>query len=140
MPPIFKRTAETLSLRSSKKRVNIGPEWALPEDPALVQVRALGEKLWRAGLPVLDDLHNTSYDWKIPPDVVSDEQLRKWRTQRYMETLKELKPGLTMVIMHCTAPTELFSRITDSGPRRKADMLAMLDPDFTAFLRSSDSS
>jgi hypothetical protein len=52
-----------------------------------------------------------------------------------METLKELKPGLTMVIMHCTAPTEVFSRITDSGPRRKADMLAMLDPDFNEFLR-----
>jgi hypothetical protein len=107
---------------------------ALPEDPALVQVRALGEKLWRAGLPVLDDLHNTSYAWKLPPDAVSGEQLRKWRTQRYIETLKELKPGLTMVIMHCTDPTEVFSRITDSGPRRKADMLAMLDPDFKAFL------
>jgi hypothetical protein len=108
-----------------KKEGKYRPRMALPEDPALVQVRALGEKLWRAGLPVLDDLHNTSYDWTIPPDVMSDEQLRKWRTQRYMETLKELKPGLTMVIMHCTAPTELFSRITDSGPRRKADMLAM---------------
>jgi predicted glycoside hydrolase/deacetylase ChbG (UPF0249 family) len=118
-----------------KKEGKYRPGMALPEDPALVQVRALGKKLWRAGLPVLDDLHNTSYDWKIPPDVVSDEQLRKWRTQRYIETLKELKPGLTMVIMHCTAPTEVFWRITDSGPRRKADMLAMLDPDFNAFLR-----
>jgi chitin disaccharide deacetylase len=51
-----------------------------------------------------------------------------------METLKELRPGLTMVIMHCTAPTEVFSHITDSGPRRKADMLAMFDPDFSTFL------
>jgi chitin disaccharide deacetylase len=122
-----------------KKQGKYRPGMALPEDPALVQVRALGEKLWRAGLPVLDDLHNTSYDWKIPPGVVSDERLRKWRTQRYMETLKELKPGLTMVIMHCTAPTEVFSHITDSGPRRKADMLAMLDPDFNAFLRRQPS-
>jgi hypothetical protein len=118
-----------------KKEGKYRPGMALPEDAALVQVRALGEKLWRAGLPVLDDLHNTSYDWKIPPDVVSDEELRKWRTQLYMETLKELKPGLTMVIMHCTEPTEVFSRITDSGPLRKADMLAMLDPDFNEFLR-----
>jgi hypothetical protein len=122
-------------LRSSKKEGKYRPGMALPQDPALLQVRALGEKLWSAGLPVLDDLHNTSYDWKIPPDAVSDEQLRKWRTQRYIETLKELEPGLTMVIMHCTAPTEVFSHITDSGPLRKADMLAMLDPDFSTFLR-----
>jgi hypothetical protein len=112
------------------------PGMALPEDPAIAEARALGEKLWRAGLPVLDDLHNTSYDWKIPSNVVNDDaKLRKWRTGRYIETLKELKPGLTMVIMHCTAPTAVFSRITDSGPLRKADMLAMLDPDFQAFLR-----
>ena len=118
-----------------KKEGKYRPGMALPEDPALAQVRALGEKLWSAGLPVLDDLHNSSYDWKIPPDAVSDDQLRKWRIQHYIETLKELKPGLTMVIMHCTAPTEVFSHITDSGPLRKADMLAMLDPDFNAFLR-----
>ncbi len=111
------------------------PGMALPEDPAIAEVRALGEKLWRAGLPVLDDLHNTSYDWKIPPDVGNDDaKLRKWRTGRYMETLKELKPGLTMVIMHCTEPTAVFSHISDSGPLRKADMLAMLDPDFQTFL------
>jgi predicted glycoside hydrolase/deacetylase ChbG (UPF0249 family) len=111
------------------------PGMALPEDPAIKEVRALGEKLWRAGLPVLDDLHNTSYDWKIPSDVINDDaKLRKWRTARYIETLRELKPGLTMVIMHCTAPTAVFSQITDSGPLRKADMLAMLDPDFQAFL------
>lgn len=96
----------------------------------------MGEKLWRAGLPVLDDLHNTSYDWKIPPGIANDDaKLRRWRTGRYMETLKELKPGLTMVIMHCTAPTPVFSHITDSGPLRKADMLAMLDPEFQAFLK-----
>jgi chitin disaccharide deacetylase len=119
-----------------KREGKYRPGMTLPEDPVLVQVRALGEKLWRAGLPVLDDLHNTSYEWEIPPDVVNnDARVRKWRTQRYIETLKELKPGLTMVIMHCTAPTEIFSQITDSGPLRKADMMAMLDPDFQVFLK-----
>jgi hypothetical protein len=108
----------------------------LSEDPTLAPVRALAAKLWDAGLPVLDDLHNTSYDWKIPPDARNDdEKLRKWRTQRYVETLAELKPGLTMVIMHCTAPSEIFANISNSGPTRKADMLAMLDPQFQAFLK-----
>jgi hypothetical protein len=31
--------------------------------------------------------------------------------------------------MHCT-----YGALLASGPRRKADMLAMLDPDFNAFL------
>jgi chitin disaccharide deacetylase len=122
-----------------KREGKYRPGMTLPEHPVLVQVRALGEKLWRAGLPVLDDLHNTSYEWEIPPDVVNnDARVRKWRTQRYIETLKELKPGLTMVIMHCTAPTEIFSQITDSGPLRKADMMAMLDPDFQVFLKQQE--
>ena len=109
---------------------------ALPDDPTLAPVRALAAKLWDAGLPVLDDLHNTSYDWKIPPGIANDdEKLRQWRTQRYMETLTELKPGLTMVIMHCTAPGDTFAHISSSGPIRKADMLAMLDPKFQAFLK-----
>lgn len=99
-------------------------------------VRALGVKLWDAGLPVLDDLHNTSYGWKIPADAANDdEKLRNWRTDKYIETISELKPGLTMVIMHCTAPTEVFARISSSGTLRKADMLAMLDPRFQAFLK-----
>jgi predicted glycoside hydrolase/deacetylase ChbG (UPF0249 family) len=108
----------------------------LPEDPALAPVRALGAKLWDAGLPVLDDLHNTSYGWEIPAGASADDQkLRNWRTERYMATLAELKPGLTMVIMHCTAPTEVFAKISGSGTLRKADMLAMLDPKFQAFLK-----
>ncbi len=112
------------------------PGMPLPEDPAIAVVRALGERLWRAGLPVLDDLHNTSYDWKIPSGTGNDDaKLRSWRTRRYIETLSELKPGLTMVIMHCTAPSAVFSHITGSGPLRKADMMAMLDPEFQAFLK-----
>ena len=118
--------------RSGKYREGM----ALPEDPMMAPVHALAKKLWDAGLPVLDDLHNTSYDWKVPADVVNDdEKLRRWRTDRYMETLAELKPGLTMVIMHCTAPTEVFASISNSGALRKADMLAMLDPRFQAFLK-----
>lgn len=99
----------------------------------LAPVRKLGERLWAAGLPVLDDLHNTSYGWK-PPAGSSDADLRKWRTAKYKETLLELKPGLTMVIMHNTAPSEVFAHISDSGVLRKADMLAMTDPEFQRFL------
>jgi hypothetical protein len=56
--------------------------------------------------------------------------LQRYKTKKYSEALRSLKPGVTMMIMHCTYPTEVFSYISDSGPTRKGDMLAMTDPLF----------
>jgi chitin disaccharide deacetylase len=93
------------------------------------EFRETGRMIWQAGLPVLDDLHNTSYGWKLPAGVKpTDENLRKMKTEKYIQSLKELKPGVTMVIMHCTAPTEVFGHIAGSGDTRKGDLLAMMDP------------
>jgi hypothetical protein len=100
-------------------------------DIFLQQLRVTGKTLWDAGLPVLDDLHNTSYDWIIPDDIKNDDKkLQQFKTQKYIEGIKSLKPGVTMMIMHCTATTEVFKHISDSGPGRRGDMLAMLDPAF----------
>jgi hypothetical protein len=102
-----------------------------------MQIKQTGQLLWNAGLPVLDDLHNVSYGFPYPKDKnLSDDQLRKFATSRYRETIAELKPGLTMVIMHCTAPSEIFPNITDSGRIRKGDLLAMTDPEFKKFLEN----
>ena len=93
------------------------------------QVRATGKTLWDAGLPVLDDLHNESYGWKPTAGTKTDKTtIQKQKTAYYISALKSLKPGLTMVIMHCTNPTEVFSSISDSGLTRKADLLAMINP------------
>ena len=97
----------------------------------------LGKQLWNAGLPVLDDLHNISYGW-VPKNELSEEELRKYKTQKYIETIQQLKPGLTMVIMHCTWPTEVFEHISGSGITRKGDMLAMTDPTLKDFLQSQN--
>lgn len=100
------------------------------------QLRAIGKKIWAAGLPVLDDLHNVSYDFEYPKDEnLSDQQLQKIATSKYIETIRRLKPGVSMVIMHCTAPSEVFRYIASSGRLRKADMLAMQDPAFRKFLK-----
>lgn len=103
-----------------------------PQQAALF--RETGKKIWDAGLPVLDDLHNASYEWNYTNVADSDEQLRKFATTKYIETLRETKPGLTMVIMHCTAPTEVFKYISDSAKIRKGDLLAMTDPKLRDFL------
>src|ERR1700722_9075728 len=70
-------------------------------DTVIMQLHMLGKQLWNAGLPVLDDLHNSSYDWIIPAEVTSnDKKLDDYKTAKYIETLKTLRPGLTMMIMH----------------------------------------
>ncbi len=108
----------------------------LPEPPVLAQTKAVGQMLWNAGLPVLDDLHNTSYDWQLPAGTpVTPENMRQMKTARYIEALHQMKPGLTMVIMHCTDPTEVFAKISDSGPSRQGDLEAMLDPALRAALQ-----
>ena len=89
-------------------------------DPERVaQTREVGKRIWDAGLPVLDDLHNFSYGWKTTD-----------KTDKYIEAIKELRPGVTMMIMHCTDPTGNFSKISGSGKTRLGDLNAMIDPRF----------
>jgi hypothetical protein len=85
----------------------------------------MAEKVWRAGLPVIDDL------------VTQPTQAREYeqRKQEMLKLLADLKPGITQIIVHCTAPTEVFSHISGSGPARAAELHLMLDPDIRAFLR-----
>src|SRR5690606_34956313 len=41
----------------------------------------LGKKLWDAGLPVLDDLHISSYNWDPPVDIAQDdEKIQSFKT------------------------------------------------------------
>lgn len=105
-------------------------------DQQLANFRTLGKTLWDAGLPVLDDLHNFSYGWKIPDSVANDDKkLARYRTAKYVDALNILQPGVTMMIMHCTDASEHFTHISDSGPLRRGDMLAMMDPAFKKALK-----
>lgn len=100
-------------------------------DLQMDQIRKLGKMLWNAGLPVLDDLHNESYGWDIPKELqTTDKKIQQYKTKKYIEGIRAIKPGLTMMIMHCTATTEVFPFISGSGPLRRGDMLAMMDPEF----------
>jgi predicted glycoside hydrolase/deacetylase ChbG (UPF0249 family) len=105
-------------------------------DEQVQQMRTIGKTLWEAGLPVLDDLHNSSYGWTIADAAKSDDnQLSQSRTAQYLEGIKSLKPGVTMMIMHCTATTEVFQHISGSGPVRKGDLLVMINPAFKKALQ-----
>jgi predicted glycoside hydrolase/deacetylase ChbG (UPF0249 family) len=105
-------------------------------DATVQAMRNLGKQLWEAGLPVLDDLHNYSYDWEIPADIASDnKKLDEYKTAKYIEALKTLRPGLIMMIMHCTETGAEFKYISDSGPTRMGDLLAMMNPAFKKALK-----
>ena len=89
------------------------------ENPeAMQRVEELVKKVWDAGLPVLDDLHTASYDWKEGA-----------KSARFSGMLKSLKPGVTMVIVHCSRPTDEFPLITSSSNLRLEDLKAMIDPE-----------
>ncbi|HVM88698.1 MAG TPA: polysaccharide deacetylase family protein [Puia sp.] len=120
------------------KDVLIQQQMHFPE-AMITQLRNIGKQIWDAGLPVLDDLENTSYDVKIPDEIKNDDKkLQQFKTEKYIAAIKSLKPGVTMMIMHCTATTEVFQHISDSGPVRKGDMLAMMDPAFRKALESEN--
>ncbi|MNE96610.1 hypothetical protein D3C80_1948290 [compost metagenome] len=65
----------------------------------------------------------------------TDKNLQEWFSAQYQESLSRLKPGLTMVIMHCTKTSDFFKEFSGSGVRRKGDLLAMMDPNFRKFLQ-----
>ncbi len=86
---------------------------------------ALAESVWNAGLPVLDDLVTS-------PTKASDFEGRK---RELIELLRTMKPGVTQIIVHCTAPTEVFQHISGSGPARQAELNLMCDAEVRSFIQ-----
>lgn len=79
--------------------------------------RQMGRTAWEAGLPVIDDVHTTSYGWK-----------REEKVDKFIEVIRGMRPGILEIIIHATDPTEEFDKISGSGETRLGDMEAMLDP------------
>lgn len=95
--------------------------------PAIVKdARAVGKQVWAGGLPVLDDLHTISGDWK-PAGKSSPEEWGKYKAQQFIKALEDMKPGVAMLIVHSSDITDTFQHISGSGGSRQADMYSMLD-------------
>ncbi|MGK7396089.1 MAG: polysaccharide deacetylase family protein [Candidatus Cyclobacteriaceae bacterium M3_2C_046] len=104
-----------------------GMKIELPQ--AVKKAPEIGQLLWDAGLPVLDDLHQVSYSWKLPEGVPqTDQHIKNLKVDKFIETFEQMKPGITMFIVHSTDVTEVFEQISGSGFTRKGDLLAMMDP------------
>jgi predicted glycoside hydrolase/deacetylase ChbG (UPF0249 family) len=88
------------------------------------QVLQLAQQVWAAGLPIIDDL-------VTKPTQGKDYAQRK---AELIQLLRTLKPGITEIIVHCTAPTEVFSAISGSGPAREAELNLMIDRDIKTLI------
>jgi predicted glycoside hydrolase/deacetylase ChbG (UPF0249 family) len=134
----YRSEAKAAAINELKKQGKYKEGMPIPEPAALGKVKEVGEMLWKNGLPVLDDLHNSSYDWNMPQiNKKTDAEIQKWYTEHYIESIGRLSPGLTMVIMHCTNPSPTFKYISDTGQKRKGDLLAMTDPRLRKFLKDN---
>jgi predicted glycoside hydrolase/deacetylase ChbG (UPF0249 family) len=132
----YRAEARAATIAELKQQGKYTEGMPIPDPAVLANVKETGAMIWKAGLPVLDDLHNSSYDWQMPDiDKMTDAEIQKWYTDHYIESIGRLSPGLTMVIMHCTNPSPNFDQISDTGKKRKGDLLAMLDPRLKAFLK-----
>ena len=89
-------------------------------------VYLIANRLWQAGLPVIDDLVTS------PTSADSYEG----RKEQLIKLLREMKPGITEIIVHCTVQTEVFSHISGSGPKREAELRLMTDPDVKKFINN----
>jgi predicted glycoside hydrolase/deacetylase ChbG (UPF0249 family) len=134
----YRAEAKAATIAELKKQGKYKAGMTIPEAAALRKAKEIGQMLWKNGLPVLDDLHNSSYDWNMPDvDRKTDAEIQKWYTDHYIESIGRLSPGLTMVIMHCTNPSGNFKNICGEGNKRKGDLLAMTDPRLREFLKKN---
>ncbi|MBO9639316.1 MAG: polysaccharide deacetylase family protein [Siphonobacter aquaeclarae] len=103
----------------------------------IAAAQEVGKKLWASGLPVLDDLFADT-GWNLPAgQEPTDENLRAFKTKKFIEILDKAQPGVTMIIVHSTDPTPVFSHFSGSGNSRKGDMLAMMDPELKSYLEKN---
>lgn len=109
--------------------VNLGIEYQLPVlfvrnlDPKKYGIIAEKGKellavLEKNGMPVLDEL----------VQFYGERDYDK-RKQAYVEKLRELKPGVTQIIIHCGVDNQELQHITNSSSRRDGDRRVFTDPE-----------
>jgi len=84
---------------------------------ALAQrLQEVSKTVWEAGLPVLDHLMTSTADTSDPEVMI----------EALINNLRNLKPGITQIILHGTRPGENFSAISGSGGKREAELEMVL--------------
>ena len=77
----------------------------------------LVEHAWQAGQPVVDWIYADTYVWPAGEKVA-----------RMAALPRQLRPGITVVLLHCAVPGEDFGKLGSTGAGRCADTEAMISP------------
>ncbi len=100
----------------AERYVKVGLEMGIPV--LMVAGFPISEKVWEGGLPVIDHIHGESYDWKTTEKV-----------PYYTEAIRNLKPGITEMIIHCTKPNDVIPIINGGRDHLYGDYTAMISPE-----------
>jgi chitin disaccharide deacetylase len=125
-----------------QRYVKVGVEYGVPvlmpgghgthaaaEAPGMESMmRLMGRVVWEAGLPVIDDLHGRSYNWTTGEANI----------EGFSSLLRELKPGITEVIVHCAIRSDNFPRITDSYPQRDGNRIGLTSEEVKRVIEEED--
>jgi len=79
--------------------------------------KAAIERVWKAGLPVIDYVHTATYSWKT-----------RDKDDKYIRDIKNLPEGVTEMIIHCTKPNEVIDVITNGRELLYGDYFSMISP------------
>jgi len=82
-------------------------------------IREAAKVVWAGGLPVLDYLQQSTAETSDPAVM----------TTALIEDLRELKPGITQIILHGTRQGCHFDAISGSGGKREAELEMVLSED-----------
>ncbi|MDF1744335.1 MAG: polysaccharide deacetylase family protein [Gimesia sp.] len=115
--------------------VNLGIEYDLPVlfvanlDPKkygaiAARAKELKSVLQKNGLPVLDELLQ----------FYGERDYTK-RKNTYLESLRNLKPGVTQIIIHCGIDNQELQNITNSSSRRDGDRRVFTDPEVMKLIK-----
>ena len=102
-----------------ERYVKVGIEEQIP----ILMVPSAGEhakRTWEGGLPVLDHVHTDSYNWKTTD---LDEKVGL-----YVDAIRNLKQGITYMIIHCTKPDDMIGKINGNRDFLYGDYHALIDP------------
>jgi predicted glycoside hydrolase/deacetylase ChbG (UPF0249 family) len=94
-------------------------------DAAFPEMLRILAPLEEASMPILDEVYQFY-------DGIDHEQ----RKQRYIETLRQLAPGVSEIIIHCGYDDPELRAITSSAALRDSDRRVFLDPDVKAVIEA----
>ncbi len=86
---LLKRGYQDQAIRQLKKAGTYQEGMEVPLPEAVSKASAVGEMVWQAGLPVLDDLHTTTGDWSLPEGVARNEaNIHELKVRKFKELFR----------------------------------------------------